>query len=65
MLKAKTVRLLLWAPLLGGALLISGCEGTQVGVGLGFSVATPWAPVGVVGPSVGVGWYGGGGRWYP
>ncbi|MFP2924752.1 hypothetical protein ACLESO_05950 [Pyxidicoccus sp. 3LG] len=62
MLKHKTLRLLLWAPLLGGALLVSGCAATTVGVGLGVAVPAPWGGV-TVGATVPVGGWYGGPRW--
>lgn len=62
MLKHKTLRRLLWAPLLGGALMTSGCENAQVGVGFGVAVPAPWGGV-TVGTSMSP-WYGGP-RWYP
>lgn len=65
MLKHKAVRLLLWAPLLGGALLTSGCYATTVGVGVGVTAPAPWGGVTVGVPVGGYhgGWYGGP-TWY-
>ncbi|NMO15965.1 hypothetical protein HPC49_17220 [Pyxidicoccus fallax] len=65
MLPRKTRRCLSLLGLLAAALLTSSCENATVGVGLGVTAASPWGPVGVVGPTATWGWYGGGARWYP